>query len=53
MVDDIFTEMDAISGLKVILGQESVEMLRYYQAIKGFDKPDFYEVVSIYQKFDD
>ena len=26
---------------------ESVEMLRYYQAIKGFDKPDFYEVVSI------
>ena len=27
---------------------ESVEMLRYYQTIKGFDKLDFYEVISMY-----
>ena len=29
---------------------ESVEMLRYYQTIKGFDKLDFYEVISIEHK---
>jgi len=31
-------------------GSEAADILGVPQAIKGFDKPDFYEVVSIYPK---
>lgn len=32
---------------------ESGEMLRYYQVIKGFDKQDFCELISMYLQFYD
>ena len=48
MKDSICMQSELSSDLSDITEVfESVEMLSYYQAIKGFDKPDFHEVVSI------